>query len=72
MNKIKKAVLLTASWGKPRRELTAELPVLEGIITGLRDAGSEEFLVIVGYRKEMVTGSMIYDGSVNSQAEPKR
>jgi dTDP-glucose pyrophosphorylase len=64
MTKIEKAVLLAAGRGTRMRELTAELPkpmvevrgkpVLQHIIEGLRDAGVREFLVIVGYRADVV------------------
>jgi len=60
-----KAVLLAAGKGKRMRELSREMPkpmipvwgkpILEHIITGLRDhAGIGEFLVITGYRPEVV------------------
>lgn len=64
MTRIEKAVLLAAGRGTRMRELTAELPkpmievrgkpVLQHIIEGLRDAGVREFLVIVGYRADVV------------------
>jgi dTDP-glucose pyrophosphorylase len=64
MTRIEKAVLLAAGRGTRMRELTAELPkpmievrgkpVLQHIIEGLRDAGASEFLVIVGYRADVV------------------
>jgi dTDP-glucose pyrophosphorylase len=64
MIRIEKAVLLAAGKGTRMRELTAELPkpmievrgkpVLQHIIEGLRDAGVREFLVIVGYRADVV------------------
>jgi dTDP-glucose pyrophosphorylase len=67
MTKIDKAVLLAAGRGTRMRELTAELPkpmievrgkpVLRHIIEGLRDAGVRQFLVIVGYRAEVVKNS---------------
>ncbi len=64
MTKIEKAVLLAAGRGTRMRELTAELPkpmievrrkpVLRHIVEGLRDAGVRQFLVVVGYRAEVV------------------
>lgn len=64
MAKIDKAVLLAAGRGTRMRELTNELPkpmiivrgqpVLRHIVDGLRDAGVKRFLVIVGYRADVV------------------
>jgi dTDP-glucose pyrophosphorylase len=64
MTKIDKAVLLAAGRGTRMRELTADLPkpmilvrgkpVLQHIIEGMRDAGVKEFLIVVGYRAEVV------------------
>lgn len=61
---ITKAVLLAAGRGTRMRELTSELPkpmiavrgkpILQHIIEGLRGAGVSEFLIIVGYRAEVV------------------
>src|ERR1700746_337532 len=61
---VKKAVILAAGRGKRMRELTATIPkpmvlicgkpVLEYIIDGLRDAGIERVLLVVGYRKEAI------------------
>jgi dTDP-glucose pyrophosphorylase len=61
---ITKAVVLAAGRGKRMRELTSDIPkpmvqvhgkpVVEYIIEGLRDAGIEKVLLIVGYRKEIV------------------
>jgi len=61
---ISKAVVLAAGRGKRMRELTNDIPkpmvqvhgkpVVEYIIEGLRDAGIEKVLLIVGYRKEIV------------------
>jgi dTDP-glucose pyrophosphorylase len=61
---ITKAVLLAAGRGTRMRELTQELPkpmlqvrgkpVLQHIIEGLRDAGLTDFLIIVGWRAEVV------------------
>jgi len=62
--KIDKAVVLAAGRGTRMRELTADFPkpmievrgkpVLQHIVKGLRDAGARRFLIIVGYRAEMV------------------
>ncbi len=64
MTKIDKAVVLAAGRGTRMRELTADFPkpmievrgkpVLQHIVEGLRDAGAHRFLIIVGYRAEMV------------------
>ena len=61
---ITKAVLLAAGRGTRMRDLTDELPkpmievrgkpILQHIIEGLHAAGVEQFLVIVGYRAEVV------------------
>ncbi len=61
---IAKAVLLAAGRGTRMRELTAALPkpmlqvrgkpVLQHIIEGLRDAGLRDFLIVVGWRAEVV------------------
>lgn len=61
---ITKAVLLAAGRGTRMRELTSELPkpmiavrgkpILRHIIDGLHAAGVDQFLVIVGYRAEVV------------------
>jgi dTDP-glucose pyrophosphorylase len=61
---ITKAVLLAAGRGTRMRDLTNELPkpmiqvrgkpILQHIIEGLRAAGVGEFLIIVGYRAEVV------------------
>jgi dTDP-glucose pyrophosphorylase len=61
---ITKAVLLAAGRGTRMRDLTNELPkpmiqvrgkpILQHIIEGLRTAGVEQFLIIVGYRAEVV------------------
>lgn len=61
---VNKAVLLAAGRGTRMRELTAEIPkpmlqvrgkpVLEHIIDGLRGAGVREFLVVVGWRADVV------------------
>ena len=70
--KIDKAVLLAAGRGTRMRELTADMPkpmievrgkpVLQHIIEGLRDAGVQRFLVIVGYHADAVR-NFFGDGS---------
>jgi dTDP-glucose pyrophosphorylase len=62
--RITKAVLLAAGRGTRMRELTSDLPkpmievrgkpILLHIIEGLRDAGIAEFLIVVGYRADVV------------------
>jgi dTDP-glucose pyrophosphorylase len=64
MTTVSKAVLLAAGRGTRMRELTAEIPkpmlqvrgkpVLQHIIEGLRDAGVGEFLIVVGWRADVV------------------
>lgn len=64
MAKIDKAVLLAAGRGTRMRELTNDLPkpmivvrgkpVLRHIVDGLRGAGVKHFLVVVGYRADVV------------------
>ncbi|MDD5199620.1 MAG: sugar phosphate nucleotidyltransferase [Terrimicrobiaceae bacterium] len=66
MNSVKKAVILAAGRGTRMRELTDELPkpmiavrgrpILQHIVEGLRDAGVNEILLVVGYREEVVRG----------------
>jgi dTDP-glucose pyrophosphorylase len=61
---VQKAVLLAAGRGTRMRELTKELPkpmievrgkpILEHILEGLRAAGVTRFLIVVGYRAEVV------------------
>ncbi len=61
---IRKAVLLAAGRGTRMRELTSSLPkpmievrgkpILRHIIEGLREAGVGQFLLVVGYRAEVV------------------
>ena len=68
----KKAVLLAAGRGTRMRELTLDLPkpmiavqdkpILQHIVEGLRDAGVTDFLIIVGYRADVVQG-FFGDGS---------
>jgi dTDP-glucose pyrophosphorylase len=72
MQKITKAVILAAGRGTRMRELTAELPkpmievrgrpVLQHIVEGLAAAGVREFLIVVGYRAEVVQ-NFFGDGS---------
>jgi UDP-N-acetylglucosamine diphosphorylase / glucose-1-phosphate thymidylyltransferase / UDP-N-acetylgalactosamine diphosphorylase / glucosamine-1-phosphate N-acetyltransferase / galactosamine-1-phosphate N-acetyltransferase len=62
--KIDRAVILAAGRGTRMRELTADLPkpmievrgkpVVQYIVEGLRDAGVGKFLIIVGYRADVV------------------
>jgi dTDP-glucose pyrophosphorylase len=64
MTRITKAVLLAAGRGTRMRELTSDLPkpmlrvrekpILQHIIEGLRAAGVTEFLIVVGWRAEVV------------------
>ena len=64
MTKIDKAVILAAGRGTRMRDLTADLPkpmidvrgkpVLQHIVEGLRDAGVRRFLIVVGYRADVV------------------
>ena len=72
MAKVTKAVLLAAGKGTRMGELTQEIPkpmievrgkpVLLHIVEGLRDAGVTHFLIIVGWRAEVVQ-SFFGDGS---------
>ena len=69
---VKKAMLLAAGRGTRMRELTNDLPkpmipvrgkpILQSIVEGLRDAGVEEVLIVVGYRADVVT-DFFGDGS---------
>ena len=64
MTKIDKAVLLAAGRGTRMRDFTAELPkpmikvrnkpVLLQIIEGLQSAGIKDFLIVIGYRGDVV------------------
>ncbi len=64
MSTITKAVLLAAGRGTRMRELTDDLPkpmlrvrgkpILQHIVEGMRDAGVRDFLIIVGWRGEVV------------------
>ena len=61
---VRKAVLLAAGRGTRMRELTNDLPkpmiqvrgkpILLHIVEGLKDAGIERFLIVVGYRADVV------------------
>jgi NDP-sugar pyrophosphorylase family protein len=72
MARIVKAVLLAAGRGTRMRELTADLPkpmievrgkpVVQRTVEGLREAGVREFLIIVGYRADVVQ-NFFGDGS---------
>jgi UDP-N-acetylglucosamine diphosphorylase / glucose-1-phosphate thymidylyltransferase / UDP-N-acetylgalactosamine diphosphorylase / glucosamine-1-phosphate N-acetyltransferase / galactosamine-1-phosphate N-acetyltransferase len=72
MTKIQRAVLLAAGRGTRMRELTADLPkpmikvrnkpVLLHIIEGLQASGIKQFLIVVGYRADVVT-SYFGDGT---------
>ena len=65
MPRIAKAVILAAGRGTRMRELTDELPkpmipvrgkpILEHIVSGLAANGVTEVLIVVGYRREVVT-----------------
>src|SRR6266571_1378296 len=69
---IAKAVILAAGRGTRMRELTSELPkpmiavrgkpILLHIVEGLRGAGVSEFLIVVGYRGDVVQ-DFLGDGS---------
>jgi len=64
MPSVKKAVILAAGRGTRMRELTNDLPkpmiavqgkpILQHIIEGMRSAGIDDVLLIVGYREEVV------------------
>jgi dTDP-glucose pyrophosphorylase len=72
MSAIQKAVLLAAGRGTRMRELTSDLPkpmlqvrgkpILQHIIQGMKAAGVLEFLIIVGWRADVVRG-FFGDGS---------
>lgn len=69
---VTKAMLLAAGRGTRMRELTDELPkpmiavrgrpILQHIVEGLRGAGVREFLIVVGYRADVVR-NFFGDGS---------
>jgi NDP-sugar pyrophosphorylase family protein len=69
---VTKAVLLAAGKGTRMRELTQEMPkpmievrgkpILLHIVEGLRDAGVADFLIIVGWRADVIE-SFFGDGS---------
>lgn len=75
MSKIDKAVILAAGRGTRMRELTAELPkpmievrgkpVLQHIVEGLRDAGICKFLIVVGYKADVVRNFLGNGASYN-------
>ena len=69
---IRKAVLLAAGKGTRMRELTNELPkpmiavrgkpILQHIVEGLAEAGVTRFLIVVGWRQDVVR-AFFGDGS---------
>ena len=72
MSTVTKAMLLAAGRGTRMRELTNDVPkpmiavrgkpILQHIIEGLKAAGITDVLIVVGYRKEVVT-DFFGDGS---------
>lgn len=72
MPPVTKAMLLAAGRGTRMRELTNDLPkpmiavrgkpILQHIVEGLKAAGITDILIVVGYRKEVVT-DFFGDGS---------
>ena len=64
MSGITKAVLLAAGRGTRMRELTSDIPkpmlvvrgrpILQHIVEGMRDGGVSDFLLVVGWRAEVV------------------
>jgi UDP-N-acetylglucosamine diphosphorylase / glucose-1-phosphate thymidylyltransferase / UDP-N-acetylgalactosamine diphosphorylase / glucosamine-1-phosphate N-acetyltransferase / galactosamine-1-phosphate N-acetyltransferase len=70
--RVRQAVILAAGKGTRMRELTVDIPkpmvavggrpILERIINGLQAAGVRRFLIVVGYRKEVIEDHFM-DGS---------
>ncbi len=65
MSEVKKAVILAAGRGTRMKEITDDIPkpmvkvkgtpILESIVTGLVSNGITDVLIVVGYRKEVIT-----------------
>jgi UDP-N-acetylglucosamine diphosphorylase / glucose-1-phosphate thymidylyltransferase / UDP-N-acetylgalactosamine diphosphorylase / glucosamine-1-phosphate N-acetyltransferase / galactosamine-1-phosphate N-acetyltransferase len=70
--RVRQAVILAAGRGKRMGDLTVDIPkpmiavggrpVLEWIVNGLQAAGVRRFLIVVGYRKEVIEDHFM-DGS---------